>query len=153
MDAHVHEGFYEAYASLREDLHRAVREEVRRNGVAEIYFTGHSLGGAMATLAAKDFHHNSLPRINAHLRQLHQQQAARSRQAVPEEFNDVRIGIYNFGSPRVGDFAFHNLYNRALPNTFRVVVDGDLVTGVPKNSQGFRHAGTQILIDDKVSIG
>ena len=113
--SHVHEGFCEAYESLRFDLHEVVREEVRKNGVADMYFTGHSLGGAMATLAAKDFHHNTVPRLDAHLRHLHNKRSVKLSQAKHtqgqeiEEYKGIRLGVYNYGSPRVGDGGFYNL--------------------------------------------
>jgi hypothetical protein len=37
-------------------------------------------------------------------------------------------------------------YNRCVPNSFRVVVDGDLVSAVPPTS-AYSHVGTQILVD------
>ena len=47
----VHKGFYEIYTqfrkSLKDDIHKNVRHKMTR-----IYVTGHSLGGALATLAA-----------------------------------------------------------------------------------------------------
>jgi hypothetical protein len=58
----------------------------------------------------------------------------------------LRVSMYNFGSPRVGNGAFAQLFNRLIPDSFRVVVDGDIVTGVPP--AGYRHIGTQALIDN-----
>lgn len=60
----------------------------------------------------------------------------------------IKIRMYNFGSPRVGNASFAQLYDRLVPNSFRVVVDGDIVSGLPPS--GYRHVGTEILID---SIG
>lgn len=34
----------------------------------------------------------------------------------------VEVGLYNFGSPRVGNRAFGALFNRVVPNAFRTVV-------------------------------
>lgn len=53
---------------------------------------------------------------------------------------------YSFGSPRVGNRSFAQFYERIVPDTFRVVVDGDLVTGLPK-AAGYKHVGTCVLID------
>ena len=33
-----------------------------------------------------------------------------------------------------------------VPNSFRVVVDGDLVTGLPP-TRGYRHVGTSVVVD------
>lgn len=54
--------------------------------------------------------------------------------------------MYNYGSPRVGNRNFAQLFDRIVPDGFRVVVDGDIVTGIP--SYGYKHVGTLILIDD-----
>lgn len=69
----VHRGFLTAFAEVADSLDAVVRE--RRPGQA-LWLAGHSLGGALATLAA------------AHV----------GREAVQ--------GLYTFGAPRVGDPAF-----------------------------------------------
>ncbi|MHB8974555.1 MAG: lipase family protein [Pirellulaceae bacterium] len=70
---HVHSGFLAAYASISDRLDAVVN---RRLAHQTIWLTGHSLGGALATLAA------------AHL------------DSTPVQ------GLYTYGSPRVGDAAF-----------------------------------------------
>lgn len=61
-------GFWEAYeCSTRIQLHAILRRELSQEP-ADIIFTGHSLGGAIATYAALDFSLHSLPRIKSHLR-------------------------------------------------------------------------------------
>lgn len=57
----------------------------------------------------------------------------------------VQITMYNFGSPRLGNAVFSKEYNRLLPDSFRVEVDGDVVTGVPKGS--YKHVGTNVTVD------
>lgn len=57
----------------------------------------------------------------------------------------VKITMYNFGSPRVGNNVFSAEFNRLLPDSFRVEVDGDVVTGVPKGS--YKHVGTNVTVD------
>jgi hypothetical protein len=69
----VHHGFLTAYAEVRERLDAMVR--AKRRG-QKIWLTGHSLGGALATMAA------------AHLDPA------------------LIQGIYTYGCPRVGDGAF-----------------------------------------------
>lgn len=76
-----------------------------------VFYTGHSLGAALATLAA----------------------ARRAPQAV-----------YAYGSPRVGDARFVEKL-RKVP-VHRVVHGGDIVTTVPLESFGFRHAGVEHCI-------
>ena len=58
----------------------------------------------------------------------------------------VKVTMYNFGSPRVGNGFFAHFYNRIVPDSFRTVVDGDLVTSLPPT--GYRHVGTQAVVDN-----
>jgi triacylglycerol lipase len=81
-DAHlrVHEGFYQAFAKLDEGT-LGIKEKIDRikqstSGRIPIYITGHSLGGALAQIAA----------------------------AVLG--NDQLAACYTFGSPRVGNIYF-----------------------------------------------
>jgi hypothetical protein len=60
-------GFWEAYLGVREFVHTVLRKELSQNP-AEVFFTGHSLGGALANLAVVDVSIHTIPRINAFLR-------------------------------------------------------------------------------------
>ena len=60
---------------------------------------GHSLGGALATLAAYDI-----------CKQL--EQAGRQ---------DVKVLCYSFGAPRIGNRAFAKDYNRVVPDTWSII--------------------------------
>lgn len=73
-------GFWSAYRAVRVFVHDALRREMRRQGESEdsadalcrkVYFTGHSLGGALATIAALDFELHSRGRINRYLSWAH----------------------------------------------------------------------------------
>ncbi|ORC84096.1 lipase, partial [Trypanosoma theileri] len=79
----VHRGFYHSFLSLRnemwEELQRLVAEYPRR----PVLITGHSLGGAMAVLAAADF--------------------AAQAYAIGA---GPQFELYTFGAPRVGNEAF-----------------------------------------------
>lgn len=69
---------------------------------ASVWFTGHSLGGALATLAILDF-----------------------------KLTNVASGsAYTFGSPRVGNPAFASGYNRYIPTTYRMTNHHDIVPHV-----------------------
>lgn len=59
-------GFWDAYSSIREFVHRALRTALKEHP-AHVYFCGHSLGGAVATLAAFDVKTHTIPRINLYL--------------------------------------------------------------------------------------
>jgi predicted lipase len=72
--------------------------------LASLVVCGHSLGGAMATLLALDL------TVNTDF-------------GVPT--------VYTYASPRVGDSAFVNLYNRRVPDTLRIANRADLVPKLP----------------------
>jgi len=85
--------------------------------VASMLYTGHSLGGALATYAAVD---------------------------VPEvlgPFNEVYF--YTFGSPRTGNQAFTDHVMTLQRNYYRVTHAADTVPHLPSTAQGFNHAGTE----------
>lgn len=112
----VHTGFIRAWHSIRDEvLHDIVRPAPYPN----VLTIGHSLGGALATLAALDVQYN---------------------------FPDMDIGSVTFGSPRVGNSEFAASYNRRVPNTTRVVNDKDLVQFLPLETFGYKHIGKLKLI-------
>ena len=99
----THAGFARALDSIWEDLERALKRLSR-----PVFYTGHSLGAALATLAAD--------RI-------------------------APTALYTFGSPRVGDDEFVASLNAKLGSIHRVVHGDDIVTTLPPEALGFRHAG------------
>jgi len=119
----IHEGFLVAYLSIRGQLFASIKQSFDKWGYSPIYATGHSLGGALAMLAAYDL------KIN---------------------FN-LPVVVYSYGAPRVGNFTFATMYNSHVPATFRVVVDGDVIVGMPKYFGRYRHAGIEVLIDAETS--
>lgn len=108
----VHRGFKRALNSVWTGIAAALDKLE-----CPVFYTGHSLGAALATLAA----------------------ARRAPQAV-----------YAYGSPRVGDARFvEKLRNVPI---YRVVHGSDVVTAVPIESFGFRHAGIEHRIGRAVRL-
>lgn len=80
-----------------------------------LWFTGHSLGGALATLAVARLREKDIP----------------------------VYGLYTFGSPRVGDRAFERTFNADFKSkSFRFVNNNDTVTRIPPREMGYSHVGT-----------
>ncbi len=89
------------------DLHKKEKESVTlRDKGQTVWITGHSLGGALATLAADQL----------------------IREKILE--SDDIGGVFTFGQPRVGDGQFSNEY-RLHDRHFRFVNNNDVVTRVP----------------------
>lgn len=101
----VHKGFYDAASLLRP----FVAASINRHRPRHLWLTGHSLGGAIATLM---------------MDQLEQQ---RTRVA----------GVVTFGQPRIGDRAYVEQMNQRLGHRMlRVINEDDIVVSLPPRSWG-----------------
>ena len=108
----IHDGFRVAAEAAQPQIDRAI--ELCREPGSRLFITGHSLGAALAALAA-------LRAANA-----------RSPPAA----------VYTFGMPRVGGPQFAASYADLSKVTYRLVHGIDLVTRVPPGSPGgFHHVG------------
>ena len=107
----VHTGFFLGWAEIERDvLAQFERWQAadKAKGVSKplppLLITGHSLGGALATMAAASLHENGF---------------------------EV-AGLYTFGQPRVGDLTFSRQLNKNLSGkVFRFVNNNDVVPHVP----------------------
>lgn len=104
----VHCGFQEQ-ANRLDPLLRTVLAGLPRG---ETYFTGHSLGAGIATIAA-------------------------ARYGLRNPRSPARL--VTFGSPRVGDHAFCRAVEGLVEKSRRYVSGGDLITRVPARAWGFDH--------------
>ena len=138
----VHSGFYNALLDIwreagmweciqelrdRGDANDDIKEKDRRWLIGlkkpkrPLWITGHSLGGAMATLAAAWLAERKIP------------------------FN----GAYTFGQPRCGDENFQIAFDTKLKDRFfRFQNNNDIVTRVPGRLMGYEHVGRYIHITD-----
>lgn len=121
----VHEGFLGIWNALREFVLMTVLEEMHKDPSIpyRIVVTGHSMGGAVATLCAF-----VLKKTLSHL-----------DHPLPDPF------VYTYGQPRIGNKSFQKIYNRIIPNTFRVVNESDAVSFV--TMLGGCHVGMEVDID------
>jgi len=97
----THKGFSDIYYTLRQQVIELLSQ---CDSDKPLYITGHSLGGALATLAALDI-------------------------AVNTPFR--KIIVYTFGAPRVGDPAFVRAYNYTVPIHWRFQNKYDIVPHLP----------------------
>lgn len=113
--ARVMDYFYSAYVSyLRSDFLKNFKSALATYKSYTFVFTGHSLGGALTTHAALDVILSNL---------------------VPRS----QVILYNYGSPRVGNFKFAQAVRNAVPVINRLVHYKDIVPHVPpcsSNSKG-----------------
>ncbi len=110
-EVRFHRGFMAAYFAVRDRLHT----ELRQYPTANLIVAGHSLGGALATIAALDLQYN----ITQHSQQ--------------------PLAVYTFGAPRLGNQALVDSFTQRVPNSYRFVYGRDLVTHIPRVWQNYRH--------------
>eukprot|EP01062_Namystynia_karyoxenos_P058471 TRINITY_DN49_c0_g5_i1.p1 TRINITY_DN49_c0_g5~~TRINITY_DN49_c0_g5_i1.p1 ORF type:complete len:433 (+),score=158.36 TRINITY_DN49_c0_g5_i1:72-1301(+) len=119
---YVHKGFHQAWLGLKnEGMWAAVQSLLAEHPGAAVYSVGHSLGGAMATLAARDFATDMV--VNG---------------ATPA------VHLYTLGSPRVGDKVFGYNLHSALAASWRMTHNKDIVPHVPLRAMGFDHVGREV---------
>ena len=110
---HVHRGFKKEVDDLWPIIEQAIVNDRR-----DLWFTGHSLGGAMATICAGRC-------LLSHI------------QTEPEE-------IYTYGSPRIGNKRYVNFTD--IPHV-RWVNNNDIVPTLPPAWLGYRHTGEEHYIN------
>jgi triacylglycerol lipase len=136
MGGKVHEGFARALSLVWKDIQLtfdalkpkqvATKSDIIHGDAPlvkapSLWITGHSLGGALATIAT-----------------------ARLR----EKDQSVH-GLYTFGSPRVGDRDFQEEFNGDFRSkTFRFVNKNDAVTRIPMRSLFYSHVGQLCYLDE-----
>jgi triacylglycerol lipase len=109
----VHSGFNREVDDLWPML-----EDLLRCNTQSVWFCGHSLGGAMATICAFRCKTSSIS-------------------SNPQE-------LHTFGSPRVG---CRKYIRHAELTHYRWVHNNDIVTRVPPAWMGYRHCGQEIYLD------
>ncbi|MGH3577830.1 MAG: lipase family protein, partial [Mycobacterium sp.] len=122
----VHDGFQDVYETIRTSI--AANLATASAGCDQILITGHSLGAALAVLAAPDIFRNMPP-------------------------NTIEPRLITFGGPRVGLSDFAHAFNATIESCFRVVNFLDIVPLVPPAP--YVHVGAQIAVDSggKIEIG
>lgn len=116
--AKIHKGFAVAYAAISIKLIRVLKV-LQAKKRRPVFLTGHSLGGALATVCSLDIYFR-LP------------------------MNKKEIFVSTFGAPRVGNRHFQLIYNQSIPIHWRIVVGPDVVAKLPK--MGYKHVGKKVLI-------
>lgn len=104
-DVRVHTGFFQQYISL----HYQICDLLAKLGAKHVLLCGHSLGGALATIAVA-----MLP-------------------------NKYTCDLATFGSPRAGNALFAEIVRTRCVRVARVVNDRDVVTTAPLRLMGYEH--------------
>ncbi|CAA7022964.1 unnamed protein product [Microthlaspi erraticum] len=128
-EVQVHSGFLSAYDSVRIRIISLLKMAIGYiDDAAEcedkwhVYVTGHSLGGALATLLAIELASSQLAKRGA-----------------------ITVTMYNFGSPRVGNKKFSEVYNQKVKDSWRVVNHRDIIPTVPR-LMGYCHVAHPVYL-------
>ncbi|KAI0883192.1 alpha/beta-hydrolase [Annulohypoxylon maeteangense] len=118
----THAGFLTAYKEISSALLAALKKAVAANPTYKIVFTGHSLGGAVATLAAG---------------------YARKQGYAAD--------LYTYGSPRVGNKAFVSYVTNQTGSEYRVTHLDDPVPRLPPIILNYRHTSPEYWLSTGTS--
>ncbi|MES1155832.1 MAG: lipase family protein, partial [Pseudorhodoplanes sp.] len=115
----IHRGFDDAVDAIWAELPAALTSAP---AAQPLFITGHSLGGALAIIAAE---------------------------RLQRELKIDVAGVYTFGAPRVGSQSFAQSYNACGlgDRSYRLVHGLDIVPTLPPSTLGFRHAGRMIVCE------
>lgn len=116
----VETGFFGGYQAVR----TSILEALSRYSCQDVSITGHSLGAALATIAAYDLSPNY---------------------TIKE--------VYNYGSPRVGNPTFAKAYDAKGITTFRVTHHKDPIPHGPTLGMGFSHVSGEIFYSNTTEGG
>ncbi|CAD5205628.1 unnamed protein product [Bursaphelenchus okinawaensis] len=95
----------------------------------KIWITGHSLGGAMASVCAAEI-------------------------AYTHPSYATRIMLYTYGQPRTGDQAFAEFIDRHIKQSYRIINNRDIVVNLPlANPNRFWHHKLAVIYKKEMNIG
>eukprot|EP00192_Tetraselmis_astigmatica_P012282 CAMPEP_0117671388 /NCGR_PEP_ID=MMETSP0804-20121206/13305_1 /TAXON_ID=1074897 /ORGANISM="Tetraselmis astigmatica, Strain CCMP880" /LENGTH=384 /DNA_ID=CAMNT_0005479841 /DNA_START=170 /DNA_END=1324 /DNA_ORIENTATION=+ len=127
-DCRVHRGFFNAYntSTLRTFASGSVLALLNKYGEVPVTITGHSLGGALASLCAVEMKTGNL-----------------LGGKVP-----VQVHLNTLGCPRVGNLNFTRFAAQVLDSSIRVTHSNDIVPSLPLQSMGFQHLSREVWLAD-----
>jgi len=125
-DCKVHPGFRDAYMSVSSSIRKDVELLLKEKPHAKLYITGHSLGGALATVCA------------VHLG------------ASADSIGQPVSAVYTFGSPRVGNEKFAAFFHTATLASWRITHSHDAVVHAPGEGSwwGYHHVANEVFYDE-----
>ena len=119
-----HRGFWKAVEDVWQPINEKIQSLQSQNKLP-IFMTGHSLGGAMATIAAARLIHEDKPFTS----------------------------VYTFGQPRVMTRETARIFNLECKDRFfRFHNNNDIVTRVPARIMGYSHVGSYLYISKEKEI-
>ncbi|CAD5223321.1 unnamed protein product [Bursaphelenchus okinawaensis] len=130
IDGLVGAYFYNVFDQLWSNgLKNIVSKAVKQYPGYELWVTGHSLGGAVASIAATEI---------------------MIEYQIPQE----KVKLITFGQPRTGDIKYANFYPNSIPEAYRVNHNRDLVAHVPPEKfEDYYHHGSEVWYPNNMQDG
>lgn len=119
MRAKLHHGFALAYHEVADELLIRI-EQLLSEERRPVYLTGHSLGGALATICSLDLILSGIVS------------------------NANQLTVITFGSPKCGNKKWTAVYNMMLPSNWNIRIESDVVTKLP--GFPYKHVGKTVLL-------
>ncbi|PVH91027.1 alpha/beta-hydrolase [Periconia macrospinosa] len=113
----AHQGFWDSWLSVRDAISNTVRDAVTENPGFSVVCVGHSLGGAIASLAAADLRNAG-----------------------------YNVTLYSFGGPRFADAALSDYISNQSGGNYRITHTNDPVPRVPPSWTGVVHIRPEYYI-------
>lgn len=117
--AKIHHGFATACSSVQERIFAELQLKLAERR-RPIFLTGHSLGGALATVCALDL----------------------CLSCIVDKPEDISVST--FGSPKCGNKSWRDVYEKVIKSHWNVKIDNDVVTMLPKVQ--YCHVGKTALM-------
>jgi triacylglycerol lipase len=134
----VHRGFLNYFNEIKEDIISQINASSHLFHTIQV--TGHSLGGAMATIAAAfigELVNNPTIKEVVNFK--------------PKDKAKKRIVCHTVGSPRVGNIGFVNWFHSHVDESMRIANDDDPITLFPISCL-YTHVSEAICINDKCRV-
>ncbi|KHN86314.1 Lipase -like protein [Toxocara canis] len=126
----INKYFYDAFlclwtAGLKNDLLAVIK----KNPSYDLWITGYSLGGAMASIASTIIVRDGI-------------------------YKAEKVKLVTFGQPRTGDHEYALTHNKLLYYTYRVIHQNDIVPHIPpKNFKGYYHHLYEVWYNNSMDSG
>lgn len=118
-DCLVHSGFLDSWNEIKAVIYGFIETAFAANPTYTLVVTGHSLGGAVGTLAVADLREDGYP-----------------------------CDLYTYGSPRVGNMAFVEFVTTQAGNEYRTTHYDDPVPRLPPIFLNYRHTSNEYWLAD-----
>ncbi|KAI8899934.1 Alpha/Beta hydrolase protein [Globomyces pollinis-pini] len=123
-DAKIHLGFLQTWEELKPQVIENLMNLTMKYPKSHLLITGHSLGGAISTLAAVDLYSSYA------------------------DLNVLDWTVFTIGEPRVGNPEFAQWFSSFPFISFRVINQIDITPHLPPKWSGFLHSGREVWIEN-----